>query len=105
MRSKNTARLLYNIFRKAEIRFEEDMQMTLILEDTLIARESQDELIEVLDKIIRERCGIQTKFDIQFVEKKESHYKKDTDHQIDLEVESIVRRTAAAKSEHERGTR
>ena len=35
------------------------------------------------------------------MEKKESHYKKDTDHQIDLEVESIVRRTAAAKSEHE----
>ena len=98
---KEYSLLLYNIFRKAEIRFEEDMQMTLILEDTLIARESQDELIEVLDKIIRERCGIQTKFDIQFVEKKESHYKKDTDHQIDLEVESIVRRTAAAKSEHE----
>ena len=98
---KEYSLLLYNIFRKAEIRFEEDMQMTLILEDTLIARESQDELIEVLDKIIRERCGIQTKFDIQFVEKKESHYKKDIDHQIDLEVESIVRRTAAAKSEHE----
>ena len=98
---KEYSLLLYNIFRKAEIRFEEDMQMTLILEDTLIARESQDELIEVLDKIIRERCGIQTKFDTQFVEKKESHYKKDTDHQIDLEVESIVRRTAAAKSEHE----
>ena len=98
---KEYSLLLYNIFRKAEIRFEEDMQMMLILEDTLIARESQDELIEVLDKIIRERCGIQTKFDIQFVEKKESHYKKDTDHQIDLEVESIVRRTAAAKSEHE----
>ena len=98
---KEYSLLLYNIFRKAEIRFEEDMQMTLILEDTLIARESQDELIEVLDKIIRERCGIQTKFDIQFVEKKESHYKKNTDHQIDLEVESIVRRTAAAKSEHE----
>ena len=98
---KEYSLLLYNIFRKAEIRFEEDMQMTLILEDTLIARESQDELIEVLDKIIRERCGIQTKFDIQFVEKKESHYKKDTDHQIDLEVESIVRRTVAAKSEHE----
>ncbi len=98
---KEYSLLLYNIFRKAEIRFEEDMQMTLILEDTLIARESQDELIEVLDKIIRERCGIQTKFDIQFVEKKESHYKKNTDHQIDLEIESIVRRTAAAKSEHE----
>ena len=98
---KEYSLLLYNIFRTAEIRFEEDMQMTLILEDTLIARESQDELIEVLDKIIRERCGIQTKFDIQFVEKKESHYKKNTDHQIDLEVESIVRRTAAAKSEHE----
>ena len=98
---KEYSLLLYNIFRKAEIRFEEDMQMTLILEDTLIARESQDELIEVLDKIIRERCGIQTKFDIQFVEKKESHYKQNTDHQIDLEVESIVRRTAAAKSEHE----
>ena len=98
---KEYSLLLYNIFRKAEIRFEEDMQMTLILEDTLIARESQDELIEVLDKIIRERCGIQTKFELQFVEKKESRYKKDTDHQIDLEVESIVRRTAAAKSEHE----
>ncbi len=98
---KEYSLLLYNIFRKAEIRFEEDMQMTLILEDTLIARESQDELIEVLDKIIRERCGIQTKFDIQFVEKKESHYKKDTNHQINLEVESIVRRTVAAKSEHE----
>ena len=76
MRSKNTACSFIIFLEKPRSAFEEDMQMTLILEDTLIARESQDELIEVLDKIIRERRGIQTKFDIQFVEKKESHYKK-----------------------------
>ncbi len=86
--------LLYNVFRTAKITFTGESQMHLVLEDTLVARESQDELIEILDKIIRERCGITAGFEIEFDEPKESRYKKNADHEIGLEVESIVRRAA-----------
>ncbi|MGN0291887.1 MAG: exonuclease domain-containing protein, partial [Lachnospiraceae bacterium] len=96
---KEYSLLLYNVFRTAKIEFLSESQMKLILEDTLIARESQDELIEILDKIIRERCGIQTGFEIEFAKKKESRYKKNADHEIDLEVNSIVNRISVGKGD------
>ncbi|MCI8327026.1 MAG: PolC-type DNA polymerase III, partial [Lachnospiraceae bacterium] len=95
---KEYSLLLYNIFRKAELKFSEE-KMHLILEDTFLARESQDELIEILDKIIRERCGIQTKFEVVFFNSKDKNGKNHAEHEIELEVEHIVKRIAGRGEE------
>lgn len=85
--------ILYNVFRMAKISYPTEGKVLLTLEDSFVARESQDELIEILDKIICQRCGITVHIDTDFVEAKESKYKKNADHQIDMEVQSIVSRT------------
>ncbi len=85
--------ILYNVFRMAKISYPKEGEMLLTLEDSFVARESQDELIDVMNRIICERCGISVHIDTDFVEAKESKYRKNAEHQIDMEVQGIVQRT------------
>jgi len=98
---KEYSLILYNVFRMAKISYTNENQMLLILEDTFVARECQDELIEILDTIICRRCGISVHIDTDFIKAKASKYKKNADHQLDMEVHSIVSRTLSGQEASE----
>ncbi len=50
--------VLYSMFRKAELTFEEKDLLVLELEDTMVVREKSGELKRILEKIFTERCGL-----------------------------------------------
>ena len=54
---KNYHILLFHLFRTAQITFPEPDVMELALENSVIAREKEEELYRILDKIFCERCG------------------------------------------------
>ena len=58
MELKNYSILLYNMFRKAEMDFEEEGYLKLSLEDTMIVRDKAPELVRILEKIFTERCNV-----------------------------------------------
>ncbi|MFQ7054424.1 MAG: PolC-type DNA polymerase III N-terminal domain-containing protein [Clostridium fessum] len=58
MELKNYSILLYNMFRKAEMDFEEEGYLRLSLEDTMIVRDKAPELVRILEKIFTERCNV-----------------------------------------------
>ena len=58
MELKNYSILLYNMFRKAEMNFEEEGYLKLSLEDTMIVRDKSPELVRILEKIFTERCNV-----------------------------------------------
>ena len=58
MELKNYSILLYNMFRKAEMNFEEEGYLKLSLEDTMIVRDKAPELVRILEKIFTERCNV-----------------------------------------------
>ena len=58
MELKNYSILLYNMFRKAEMDFEEEGYLKLSLEDTMIVRDKAQELVRILEKIFTERCNV-----------------------------------------------
>ena len=47
-----------NLFRKADCIFENEHNLHLTLEETVISEGKGDELIRVLEKIFTERCGM-----------------------------------------------
>ena len=68
--------VLYNIFRCADPEFDEPGHMRLHLEDTFLIKERSEELLEILYKIICDRCGLPVVIEPVF-EKKQKEKQKD----------------------------
>ena len=62
--------MLYTMFRQADLRFPDENTMELVLEDSVIAKSKEEELVGILDKVLNERCGFRVKFQIDYKEVK-----------------------------------
>ena len=58
MELKNYSILLYNMFRRAVLSFDEKDLLIMEIEDTMIAKDKAPELVRILEKIFTERCNI-----------------------------------------------
>lgn len=117
MEIKECDHILYTIFRQADIQFPEEAVMEIVLEDSVIAKSKEDELIGILDKVLNERCGFQVKFQTAYKEAQASKYKEEDALRIRRIVEVISSRfdgnaetfseepkTASAKEKEAAGT-
>ena len=85
--------LEYNLLRTADMEFPEEDRLILTMDETIIAKTRTDEIIEFLEKVICERCGMNLKIFPQYRKPKESKYRKNSEEQIRQEVAGIVART------------
>lgn len=53
--------LEYNLLRTADMEFPEEDRLILTMDETIIAKTRTDEIIEFLEKVICERCGMNLK--------------------------------------------
>ena len=83
--------LEYNLFKQAQIIFPEEECLDMILPDSVIAREKSEILVEYLHKIFCERCGMNLKVSLDYVETEESKYRKNAVLQIQQEVENVLK--------------
>ena len=92
MEIKECDHMLYTMFRQADLHFPEESVMELVLEDSVIAKSKEDELVGILDKVLNERCGFQVKFQTAYKEAVASKYKEDDALRIRRIVEVISSR-------------
>ena len=85
--------LEYNLLRTADMEFPEEDRLILTMDETIIAKTRTDEIIEFLEKVICERCGMNLKIFPQYRKPQESKYRKNSEEQIRQEVAGIVGRT------------
>ncbi|MBR3635099.1 MAG: PolC-type DNA polymerase III, partial [Lachnospiraceae bacterium] len=84
--------ILYPLYKKAKIEFEDEESIKIILADTTICRDSVAELSDILERIFDERCGIFVKFRFDFEKVDNSKKAKESDIMIDREVAMIAYR-------------
>ena len=84
--------ILYPLYKKAKIEFEDEESIKIILADTTICRDSVAELSDILERIFDERCGIFVKFRFEFEKVDNSKKAKESDIMIDREVAMIAYR-------------
>ena len=102
---KECEHMLYTMFRQAAMQFPDNNTMKLTLEDSVIAKSKEDELVRILDKVLNERCGFYVKFVVDYHESTvESKYKQADELRIRQIVDGIANRIAN-HSEEEFGTR
>ena len=93
--------LLGNVFRTAEMQFDTSSKVKLIMDETIIAKTRGEEVVQFLEKIVCERCGMDLIVDVEYREPKESKYRKNSNEQIRQQVKAIVERTSFGKAKEE----
>ena len=88
--------LLYNLLRTSKWSFTDDTHVTVTLEETIIAKTRGNTVIEFLEKVFCERCGMDFIVNLQYEKPKISKYRQNADKQIEQEVQNIVARTKFA---------
>ena len=88
--------LEYNLLRTAKKEFDKPNHLILTLEKTIIAKTRTNELLEFLEKVYCERCGMDLIIQVEYSEPAESKYRQNAEKQIRLEVQQIVERTGMA---------
>ena len=88
--------LEYNLLRTADMKFTDDYHMIMTLDETIIAKTRTNEIIEFLEKVVCERCGFDFHIEVAYRQPEESKYRKNSEKQIQQEVENIISRTKFA---------
>ena len=89
----------YTAFRTAEIAYSGADKMTLTVEDTVLNRSKETELVRVLEKIFVERCGLCCSIGIEYREAVTGKFAEDDALKIQMKVDEIAKRVIHAKSE------
>lgn len=84
---------LCNLFQTAAISFTEDGVMSLELVDSVIAHEREEELLQILEKIFCERCGLDLKIHTSYKKPELSHNREKSERKLRQQVRSVVERT------------
>ncbi len=82
----------YNAFKQAEIAYPENDRMVLTLEDTVINRSKESELVRVLEKILVERCGFSVKLETVYRAASTGKFAQDDELKLKMKVSEISRR-------------
>ena len=102
---RNTNMLEYSLFQSASIAFTGSHSMHLTLPDTVIGREKGEMLMEYLEKVFCQRCGMDLKIEPEFIPVKESKYRRNSERMIDQEVEQIRRQAQSGGSGEDTGAK
>ncbi len=93
--------IMGNVLKKAKYDIENEERLILHIEDNIVSKKLVPELIEILDKIICERCGIKTIIDYDIVEAKKSKYAQYGDVKLEQEIKAIMSRLPASDDKRE----
>lgn len=81
----------YNLLRTAEMEFTSEKHMILTLENTIIAQTRANVIVDFLEKVICERCGLSLSIELAYAKPKESKHKQNSDLQLQLEIRNILK--------------
>ncbi len=91
--------VMYNVFKNAQFSYPTEIKMIMNLEDTVIARSKEEELTEILQKILVERCGFSLELYVEYREVSGSKYAAEDELKIKQEVAQIYNRVMGTKTD------
>ena len=92
---KEYSPMLHSMLKSAEMSFEADDKVVLTMEDIPLYHQKSGELLQILDKIVCERCGVRAFFEVAYEEPKESKYREEDEIKIARRIAEIAGNRAA----------
>ena len=97
----------YSLFKNAEISYPNPETVKIVLEESVLAREKERELVRILEKIFVERCGLTVEIETAYREKKERKHKAEQEQKLEnriTEIVSLARGNDAEEKNDEEGS-
>ena len=88
----------YNAFRTARITYPEPGQIRLSIDDTVLNRSKEGELVRVLEKILVERCGLKAFVEVEYREPQGSRFSEDDETKLQMRVNEIILRAGGGRA-------
>ena len=88
----------YHLFKKADLEFREEGTLLLTLEDTVVGRTKEEELVRILEKIYQERCGLPVDIQVDYKESEEGKHREEDENKIALHVAAVSARAGLGES-------
>ncbi len=82
-------KLDYHIIASADVSFENGNKVIFTIQDTVVSRDRQAQLVKELNDIFNRRCGIDACIEIAFKEPEFNKYKEEDAYKINMMVKSI----------------
>ena len=94
---KRYSHVEFMAFKNAVITYPEPEHMLVELEDTVLNRGVEQELVRILEKVLVERCGLRCSVEMCYREPRERKYARDDELKIQLKVNEICKRVYGEK--------
>ncbi|MCD8015848.1 MAG: PolC-type DNA polymerase III [Lachnospiraceae bacterium] len=88
--------LLYSLFHQAKKEFSDENTMQLLIPDSVVADGKEKELLDILEKIFCERCGMDFHVSAKRTEPVKNRRREQADFELEQEVANIARNYARA---------
>ena len=88
----------YHLFKKADLEFCEEGTLLLTLEDTVVGRTKEEELVRILEKIYQERCGLPVDIQVDYKESEKGKHREEDENKIALHVAAVSARAGLGES-------
>ena len=89
---KEYSHVEYTAFKTADISFPGRDKVLLTVEDSVLTRSKEEELIRVLEKVLVERCGFQVSVQVAYKEGHTGKYQEEDELRLRMRVDEICRR-------------
>ncbi len=99
---ENKSALLFNIYKKADLDITEEGNLKVTIEDTVIGREKEHELYDMLASILCHRCHLNISIDFDYKEPVKSKYLENAKIEIENRIAAINARTATIAASEEK---
>ena len=98
---QNYNHIHHMLLKRADIHFLSDTKMKLVVEETELYKGVVKDVVQILDKILYERCGISAEIEVEYKEPQKSRYAKEISIKVDREVSDILSRIPEKESGEE----
>ncbi len=99
---ENKSALLFNIYKKADLDITDEGNLKVTIEDTVIGREKEHELYDMLASILCHRCHLNIAIDFDYKEPVKSKYLENAKIEIENRIAAINARTANVATSEEK---
>ncbi|MBO5487212.1 MAG: PolC-type DNA polymerase III, partial [Eubacterium sp.] len=82
----------YMAFKTAQITYPESDRVLVTVDDTVLNKSKEEELIRVLEKVLVERCGLSVKIQMDYREAKTGKFEEEDELKIRMKVNAIYTR-------------
>ncbi len=89
--------LLYSMLKEAGRTFTDEETLELAIPDSVIADDRQEELLQILEKIFCERCGLNFHVSAHRTEPKENKKRRRLEQEFEMEAAAVSEKYAALK--------